>query len=124
MIPTPGDISNLPDGTYYIYATITDGTSGSTSYAPSSITIERELPTIRIPLQAGWNLISFSTAICWYDTQDAPAIPLPIGTELQRVASLKEVLGSINGKYLMIRSNFTGLPNIDRENLNVLLYGI
>jgi len=40
------DISGMADGTYYVYATITDGTSSATSYAQGAIIIDRTPPTV------------------------------------------------------------------------------
>jgi len=40
------DISGMADGTYYVYATFTDGISSDTSYAPGAITIDRTPPTV------------------------------------------------------------------------------
>ena len=40
------DISGMADGTYYVYATITDGISSDTSYAQGVVIIDRTLPTV------------------------------------------------------------------------------
>jgi len=40
------DISSMEDGTYYVYATITDGTSSDTSYAQGAVTIDRTPPEV------------------------------------------------------------------------------
>jgi hypothetical protein len=40
------DISALADGTYTVYATITDGTSSVTVYAQGAVTIDRTAPTV------------------------------------------------------------------------------
>ena len=47
------DITTIPDGTYYIYATITDGTSTNNGYSPGSVTIYRTPPTVIITPQGG-----------------------------------------------------------------------
>jgi len=83
--------------------------------------------TFRIPLGAGWNLISFPISTCWYDTEFAPFIPLPAGTGLTRVASLKEVLRSIDGQYTVILSfdqdgAHTFDPALDGQGFNDLHY--
>ncbi len=40
------DTAALPDGTYYIYAVITDGTTTRVAYAPAAITIDRTPPAV------------------------------------------------------------------------------
>jgi hypothetical protein len=40
------DMNAMEDGTYYVYATITDGTSSDTSYSQGAITIDRTPPTV------------------------------------------------------------------------------
>ncbi|HUT69840.1 MAG TPA: choice-of-anchor U domain-containing protein [Desulfatiglandales bacterium] len=40
------DMNAIEDGTYYVYATITDGTSSQTSYAQGAITIDRTPPRV------------------------------------------------------------------------------
>ena len=40
------DVSGMADGTYYVYATITDATCSATSYAQGAITIDRTAPTV------------------------------------------------------------------------------
>jgi len=40
------DITSLPEGSYYIYATITDGTSTETVYSAGSVTIDRTPPAL------------------------------------------------------------------------------
>ena len=47
------DISGMADGTYYIYATITDGTSSDTSYAQGAVAIDRTPPTVAATPQGG-----------------------------------------------------------------------
>ena len=47
------DMTTIPGGTYYVYATITDGTTTNTSYSPGSITIDRTPPTLTVTPPGG-----------------------------------------------------------------------
>jgi hypothetical protein len=38
------DIAGVPEGTYHIYGTITDGTSATAGYAPGTVTVDRTRP--------------------------------------------------------------------------------
>lgn len=56
-----------------------------------------------IPLRAGWNLVSFTTAVCYYTGEEPPAVPMLEGVRFQQVASLNDVLASIDNKYEVVR---------------------
>lgn len=60
----------------------------------------------RIPLQSGWNLISFSIKKCFYvdDGGGAPNVALLPGTVMVPEASVADILISIDGKYDLVRS--------------------
>ncbi|MCX8023406.1 MAG: hypothetical protein N2745_11620, partial [Syntrophorhabdaceae bacterium] len=58
----------------------------------------------RIPLKKGWNLISFSVKNCYYTTPTPPAEPMLPGTTYIKVASIAQVLSSIDGKCDVVRS--------------------
>jgi len=47
------DISQLPEGTYYLYAVITNGTLTKAVYAPASITVDRTPPTAQASPRGG-----------------------------------------------------------------------
>jgi len=57
-----------------------------------------------IPLQRGWNLVSFATDTCYYATPAPPLAPMPEGVRLAPVASVADALASIAGKYDVVRS--------------------
>ncbi len=80
-----------------------------------------------IPLREDWNLISFPVNTCWYDTNSPPYVNLPSCIILKRVSSLKNVLSSIDGKYLVISSydikgGHTFDPALDGLGFNDLHY--
>jgi len=56
-----------------------------------------------IPLQQGWNLISFSVNTCFYKEIPHPTVPMLEGLEYVHVGSIAEVLTSIAGKYEVVR---------------------
>jgi hypothetical protein len=47
------DISGIPDGTYYVYGTIDDGTSQAASYSPFPVVIDRTPPALSAEPPAG-----------------------------------------------------------------------
>jgi len=47
------DITGIQDGTYYVYATITDGTTTATNYSPGRVTMDRTPPTVEATPPAG-----------------------------------------------------------------------
>jgi hypothetical protein len=47
------DIDGVPDGTYHVYGTITDGTSTAAAYAPGTVTIDRAPPTAQASPRGG-----------------------------------------------------------------------
>ncbi len=47
------DITGTPDGTYFVYGTITDGTSSRASYAPGTVTIDRAPPVVAATPRGG-----------------------------------------------------------------------
>lgn len=55
--------------------------------------------TVTLPLQPGWNLISFPLAVDWYTGTAPPALDFPTGIEHRSVTDLGSVLASISGKY-------------------------
>lgn len=58
----------------------------------------------RISLQPGWNLVSFSTATCYYASAQAPTAPMLSGVAYQHVANINAALASIDNKYEAVRS--------------------
>ena len=80
------DVSAVPDGTYYVYATITDGTSSVTGYSPGSITLDRVAPTVTATPPAGTytsaqtvTLSVDETADIYYTTDDTdPSVDSPV----------------------------------------------
>ena len=71
----------MADGTYYIYATITDGTSSDTRYAQGAIAIDRTPPTVAAKPQGGTYteiqsvILSASEAANIYYTMDGSSEP-------------------------------------------------
>ena len=63
------DITAMSDGTYYVYATITDGNSTVTSYAPGAITINRTPPSVSATPSGGMYISTQSVAL----SADEPA---------------------------------------------------
>ncbi|MEI6154381.1 MAG: hypothetical protein WCQ90_09880, partial [Deltaproteobacteria bacterium] len=67
-----------------------------------------------IPLNAGWNLISFSVKNCYYTTSQTPLEPMLTGTTYIKVNSISEVLSSIDGQYEVVRGfDSTGAHTFD-----------
>jgi len=64
------DISGMADGTYYVYATITDGASSDTSYAQGAITIDRTPPTVAASLPEGTYTETQSVTLTASETAD------------------------------------------------------
>jgi hypothetical protein len=59
----------------------------------------------RMPLQAGWNLVSFLVNVCYYDTVEPPDVPMCPGVELIHVDDIGELFNEvIQGQYEVIRS--------------------
>ena len=58
----------------------------------------------RIPLQTGWNLISFGVNKCYYvDAQPAADIDLIDGIEYEEVSGISDILSSIEGQYSYVK---------------------
>ncbi|HOL68201.1 MAG TPA: hypothetical protein PKX93_12160, partial [bacterium] len=57
----------------------------------------------RMPLVAGWNLISFPLNTCFYDSAAQPNVAMLAGVNYQKVNSIGDVLTSIAGKYTVVR---------------------
>ncbi len=47
------DITGIQDGTYYVYASITDGTTAATNYSPGRVTLDRTPPVVEATPPAG-----------------------------------------------------------------------
>jgi hypothetical protein len=58
----------------------------------------------RIPLQAGWNLVSFSTNVCYYTGPEPPAVPMLPGVIYRQVSSINDILASVDNQYEVVRS--------------------
>jgi hypothetical protein len=52
------DITGMTQGTYYVYATITDATSSYTAYAPGSVAITTPTIEVTLDLPSGWSMVS------------------------------------------------------------------
>jgi len=68
----------------------------------ASLTINLDVGQ-RIPLRAGWNLISFSVNRLYYSSDQPPNVPLLPNTEMVKVNDINDALSSIDGKYIVIR---------------------
>jgi bacillopeptidase F (M6 metalloprotease family) len=73
-----------------------------------------------IPLQAGWNLISFGIKSC-YHVGDAPTVPMMDGIRYIQVASIADVLASLAGKIEVVRGfdaqgPHTYVPGLEEYN--------
>ena len=55
--------------------------------------------TVNIPLQAGWNLISFPLSVLWYTNIDQLDMWVMGGTEMRYTTGLGSVLTTIDGQY-------------------------
>jgi len=59
----------------------------------------------RMPLQKGWNLVSFPVNVCYYDTPEPPDVPLLPDVKLIHVDDIGALLDSIIvGEYRLVRS--------------------
>jgi bacillopeptidase F (M6 metalloprotease family) len=73
-----------------------------------------------IPLQAGWNLISFGIKNCYY-IGTSPSAPMMDGIQFVPVASISEIFGAVAGKVEVVRSfdhqgPHTYVPGLDDYN--------
>ena len=59
-----------------------------------------------IPLKEGWNLFSFSVNNVYYSTTNPPDIPLLPHVNKKKVNSIKDVLNSIDGKYIVVQNYY------------------
>jgi hypothetical protein len=56
-----------------------------------------------IPLRAGWNLVSFTTNVCYYTGAQPPEVEMLEGVAYQQVADLNDALSSIDNRYEVVR---------------------
>lgn len=73
-----------------------------------------------IPLQAGWNLISFGIKNC-YHIGNSPSVPMMDGIQYVQVGAIADILASIAGKVEVVRSfdaqgPHTYVPGLDEFN--------
>ena len=92
-----------------------DGSWNSDPYSTALALQALALTKIQlVPLNLGWNLISFSVNNCYYATAAPPTVPLLAGVECISVSSIDEVFSSIAGKYEVVRSfDATGAHTFD-----------
>ena len=92
---------------YSAKATVTDGSGSPPEYDGGFVKKSVDLETVtsqRIPLRAGWNLVSFSVNVCTYDSDNSPNVNMISGVQYQKVQSIGDVLSSIAGKYTTVSS--------------------
>jgi hypothetical protein len=92
---------------YSATTTVQDSSPDPPQYEGGYSQKEVDLETVmaqRIPLRAGWNLISFSVNMCFYDSESPPDVDMMPGVQYQKLANIGELLGSIDGKYTTVSS--------------------
>lgn len=92
-------------GGYSVTFTVADGGTPALADAETvAVTVAPAVVTVSIPLQAGWNLVSFPLAVCSYTGAAAPAVALPPGTVCSPVSSIGDFFSGIAGQYDRIES--------------------
>lgn len=93
------------EGSYSVTFTVADnGTPALTDAETVVITVAPAIVTVSIPLQAGWNQVSFPLALCSYTTAIPPVVSLPSGTTCASVQSIGEFFSGIAGQYERVES--------------------
>ncbi|MBE0596400.1 MAG: hypothetical protein IH614_03935, partial [Desulfuromonadales bacterium] len=104
----PGDVisfklwSVAQQKEYKVETTVVTGSLAWADRAVSNVNLNG-VEQVRIPLQAGWNLVSFPVAKVWH-VGAQPTVPVPAGVVYQPVTSIKDVFASIEGKYALVRA--------------------